>query len=161
MVSSKDGTLIYPSVTGTVANIDPTRLSQINKLIKIDNIHLKTAPSTTDPLFPIGSGGGDTFLLRPAVSGTAEQIGDTSPSPSLTPFQYPVSGTSRAIYTFTKVIQFSPRGEARINNTSYNIEPVIEIGLQAAHGSVVSTTSKNVLALQVTGLAGNVAIYRR
>jgi hypothetical protein len=161
MVSSKDGTQIYTSGTGPSTNIDPTRLSQINKLIKVNNLHLKTAPSTKDPVFPIGQGGGDTFLLRPAVSGTAEQIGDTSPGPSLTPFQFPVSGTNPAIYTFTKVIQFSPRGEARMNNTSYNLEPLIEIGLEAAHGNMVNTTGSNVVALQVTGLAGNVTIYRR
>jgi hypothetical protein len=48
-----------------------------------------------------------------------------------------------------------------MNNTSYNLEPLIEIGLEAAHGNMVNTTGSNVVALQVTGLAGNVTIYRR
>ena len=154
--------MIYSSVT-TSTNIDPTRLSQINALIKINGVHLKTAASTSDPIFPLGLGGGDTFLLRPAVSGTAVQIGDTSPSPSLTPFQYPVSsGTNAAaVYTFTKVIQFSPRGEALMNDTAYSMQPLIEVGLQPAHGNVINTNSTNVVAVQVTGLAGNVEIYRR
>ena len=41
--------------------IDPTKLGQVLKLVKIDNVHL--------PLFAIGSGTGDTFDTRPASSG--------------------------------------------------------------------------------------------
>src|SRR5438094_8233152 len=37
IVASKDGTNVYGSGTGT---IDPTKLTQVGKLIKIDNVHL-------------------------------------------------------------------------------------------------------------------------
>src|SRR6478735_7420891 len=40
IVASKDGTYIYdPNDAGTENFIDPTRLTQVGKLIKIDNIH--------------------------------------------------------------------------------------------------------------------------
>src|SRR5437660_7716583 len=57
VVASKDGTNVYGS--GTVV-IDPTKLLQVGKLIKIDNIHL--------PLFALGTGMGDTFDARPSPS---------------------------------------------------------------------------------------------
>ena len=167
VVASKDGTVIYT----TLAPIDPTRLVQINKLVKIDNVHLKTAGAT----FPIGTGGTNstgtaiTFDTRPAVDATdgTAQIGDSSPPASPTPFQYPVGSPAPAAqYTFTKAIQFSPRGEASVTSfiapaTKYQPRAIVEIGLQPTHGNAVDVNSKNVVAVQVTGMVSNVKIYRR
>jgi type II secretory pathway pseudopilin PulG len=164
IVSSIDGTTIYSKVASPATALDPARLIQVGKLIKVDNIHLKTASSTSDPVFPIGNGTGDTFATRPAVTGSTAQIGDTSPNATLTPFQYPVASSTPAPtpkYIFTKAIQFSPRGEARVNNNNYSLKPVIEIGLQPARGNTPDAAGKNVAAIQVTGIAGNVKIYRR
>lgn len=154
-VASKDGMMIYDP--DKPAYIAPTRLLQVGKLVKIDNTHLKTAGSGD---FPIGSGGGgDTFDARPAVSGTAAQIGDTSPPDSPAPFQYPVGNAATAQYIFTKVIQFSPRGEVRVNTSP--LSPVLEVGLQPAHGTAVDTANKDLAAVQISGIAGNVKIFRR
>lgn len=161
VVASKDGTVIYTAS----AAIDPTRLVQINKPVKIDNVHLKTAGAT----FPIGTGTGTTFDTRPAVDATdgTAQIGDTSPPDSQTPFQYPVgSPAPTAQYTFKKAIQFSPRGEASVTSfkapaTKYQPRAIVEIGLQPTHGNAVDVNSKNVVAVQVTGIVSNVKIYRR
>lgn len=59
VVASTDGTNIYGSNTGT---IDPTKLRQVGKLVKIDNVHL--------PLFAVCSGtcAGDAFDTRPLCS---------------------------------------------------------------------------------------------
>jgi len=58
IVASKDGTTVYnPNSTSNPDPIDPTRLTQVAKLAKIENIHL--------PLFAVGSGTGDTFDTRP------------------------------------------------------------------------------------------------
>lgn len=163
MVASRDGTTIYdPSgVASPATPIDPGRLIQIHKLVKIENMHLKTASAASEAVFPRGSGTGDAFKTRPSVSGATAQIGDSSPSASLTPFQYPVgSGDRAAQYLFGKVIQFSPRGEARVNNTNYSLKPVVEIGLQPARGNVVDATNRNVAAVQVTGLLGQVKVYQ-
>src|SRR5882757_2995459 len=62
IVASKDGTNLgadaSSSATGTENFIDATKLVQVNKLVKIDNVHL--------PLFALGTGTGDTFDARPS-----------------------------------------------------------------------------------------------
>jgi len=174
-VASKDGTNIYGSNTGI---IDPTKLSQIGKLVKIDNVHLA--------LFAVGSGTGDTFDTRPALqfdptagynySRFGELNGaipNTAPYTTPYNFQYPVGNpTPAAQYTFTKLIQCNPLGEVRVNGNSYQVRVVVEIGLVQTHANQVPTPisgagtstaaySGNVVALQITGFGGNVKIYRR
>jgi type II secretory pathway pseudopilin PulG len=175
IVASKDGTNIYGSNTGT---IDPTRLIQVGKLVKIDNVHL--------PLFAVGSGTGDSFDIRPAVQydptggynySRFGELNNGAPNtaPYTTPynFQYPVGNPApTAQYTFAKLLQINPRGESRVNGNTYDIRRVVEIGLIATHGSAVpaptsgggtstATYSGNVVAVQISGIGSNVKIYRR
>lgn len=154
IVASKDGTVMYdPNNPST--SLDPTRLTQIGRLTKIDNVHLWT--HTDNP-----AGTGSTFDTRPAIP-TPYCIGDLSPSPSDTYFQYPVGNPAPALqYKFVKAVQFSPGGEARINNNYYSLQPAAEIGLEPMHGSVPpNVTPANMVAIQFTGVGGNVRIYRR
>jgi prepilin-type N-terminal cleavage/methylation domain-containing protein len=157
IVASKNGTMLYTGnlVSSVILDPDSTTLIQVGKLIKIDNFHLKTfaAPTSTPPP--------DNFETRPSVASTAAQIGDTAPpNPSLT-FHYPV-GSASPQYTFTKVVQFSPRGEAVVTNNNYSLAVVSEIGVEPTHGATVpATTPPNIVAVQVTGVGGNVEIYRR
>ena len=153
IVASKDGTIIYDP--NSLAAIDPTRLTHVGKLIKLQNVHLTT--------FTDGSGTGSTFDTRPPVTYDTARIGDrTPPSPSLTPFQYPVgTPTPTAQYTFLKAIQFSPRGEARINNNNFTLKTAAEVGLRQAHGAAVDTVNPNVVAIQFSAISGNTKIYRR
>jgi len=160
VAASKDGTTVYNPNNPT--RIDPTRLIQVGKLTKIDNIHLAT--------FTDGSGTGATFDTRPAVTYDTARIGDlTPPDPSLTPFQYPVGNPAPpAQYQFVKAIEFSPRGEARIDNSNYTLKTVAEVGIVPTHGNTAPTPSPgprqypgNVAAVQFTGVGGNVRIYRR
>jgi len=145
MVASRDGTKIYNPTS--LSALPEGSLIPVNKLVKIDNMHLKT--------FSAGTGTGGGFDARPVVGGIGAQIGDTSPSvDSETPF-------TTGQYTFTKAIEFNPRGEARVNNADSALQPVVEIGLQPAHGSSPDDASRNVAAVQVTGVAGNVKIFRR
>ena len=157
IVASKNGTMLYTGNLGSPVTLDPTSpapLIQIGKLTKIDNAHLKTFPAATATPPP------DTFDTRPAVASTASQIGDTvPPNPSLT-FHYPV-GTSPGQYTFTKIVQFNPRGEGVIDNSNYTMTPVSEIGIQPTHGTSVDTNSTNFVAIQFTGFGGSVKIYRK
>src|SRR6266481_5942490 len=94
IVASKDGTKVYTTATSPAVTIEPTRLSQVYKLMKIDGIHLRA--------FAAGSGTGTTFDTRPPYSIGNSQIGDNQPpSASLTPIQYPVgSPAPPAQYTF-------------------------------------------------------------
>jgi prepilin-type N-terminal cleavage/methylation domain-containing protein len=175
IVASKDGTKVYAANS---TSIDPTRLIQVGKLVKIENIHL--------PLFAIGSGTGETFETRAALQNDPvaaynysrfgeinAAIPNTAPYTNTQfPFWYPLSAVSQgqAQYYFQKTLQFSPTGECRINST-YDVRKVIEVGLLQTHGTAVpppiggggSTLiyTGNVAAVQITGFGGHVKIYRR
>jgi prepilin-type N-terminal cleavage/methylation domain-containing protein len=152
IVASKDGTMIYTAPVTIVTALPPANLIQVGKPTKIDNthlLHLQSYPPTTPT--------SDTFGTRPAVSSTAAQLGDDTPPNPILRFQYPLGSTPQ--YTFSKMVQFNPRGEAVIDNSNYTYTPVSEIGFQPTHGSALSTS--NVGAIQLTGLGGDVKIYRR
>ena len=153
IVASKDGTTVYDP--NNLAAIDATKLIQVAKLTKIDNVHLWTHTDTP-------SGTGLTFDMRPNV-GSTYCIGDSTPANSATPFQYPVANpAASAQYTFRKALQFSPRGEVRINNDGNFPQRAAEIAVEPTHGaSVPATIPANVAAIQINGFAGDVRIYRR
>jgi type II secretory pathway pseudopilin PulG len=159
-VASKDGSEVYDlSGLGSV-DMDPNgiRLVQVGKLMKLDNMHLRT--------FPNGTGGGETFPARPSPSPSGSndaKIGDTSPLDSQRYFHYPPTGTEGAAqYKFKKMIQFNPRGECRPQNDSYAMSTILEVGVQPIHGTVALALDdpKN-CAVQLTGFDGNVKIYQK
>jgi prepilin-type N-terminal cleavage/methylation domain-containing protein len=163
IVASKDGTIIYnPSNLGQQDLT--TSLIQVGKLTKIDNVHLWTHTDT-----PTGTG--SDFPGRPNVASTY-CIGSSSPSASTTPFRYPVGNPAPPVQypAFVKVIQFSPRGEARINNSTLNangtevfpLQTAAEIAVEPTHGATVpGSVPANVVAIQFTGVGGSVMIYRK
>jgi Tfp pilus assembly protein FimT len=161
IVASNDGTIAYDPTNLGQQDLT-TKLTQVGKLTKIDNVHLWTHADT-----PLGTG--STFDTRPNVASTY-CIGDTSPSNSTTPFQYPVGNPAPAAqYTFVKAVQFSPRGEARINNSTANsgveffpLQTAAEIAIEPTHGATApASVPANVVAIQFTGIGGNVRIYRK
>jgi prepilin-type N-terminal cleavage/methylation domain-containing protein len=176
IVASKDGTTVYnPNSSLNPDPIDPTKVTQVNKLVRIDNIHL--------PLFAVGSGTGETFDTRPVLQFDGFGVGyndsrfgeinlsGTQAAPTTNsqfPFQYPVGNPAPAAqYTFRKTLQFNPRGECSINST-YKMRRVVEIGLVATRGNSAPTPSPspgiypgNVVAIQFSGVGGNFKIYRR
>ncbi len=169
IAASRDGTTVYnPNSTSNPDPIDPARLMQVAKLVKIENIHL--------PLFAVGSGTGDNFDTRPTLQFDPVGVGyndsrfgeinlsgnQSAPTTnSRFPFQYPVGSPAPAAqYTFRKTLQFNPRGECSINST-YKMRRVVEIGLQPTHGNITDTNTRNVIAIQFSGIGGNFKIYRR
>jgi len=177
IVASKDGTNVYGGsvCAGSPGTICPEKLAQVGKLTRIDNVHL--------PLFTICQSNctGGTFDTRPAVQndfGTYNysRFGELNAAPPNTAplttphnFQYPVGNPAPAAqYTFSKLLQFSPRGESWVNGDSYVIRRIVEIGLIQTHGNVAPTPTPstgnyvgNVAAVQINGFAGDVRIYRR
>lgn len=175
-VASIDGTTVYGPTPGAM---DPTRLRQVAKLTKINNVHL--------PLLAVGTETGDTFETRPAVQfePTAgynySRFGELNSLPPHTapytnspyPFQYPLGNPAPTPqYTFVRTLQFSPRAESRINGNNYDVRRVVEIGLLQTHGNTVpiaangagtstATYQGNVIAVQVSGLGSVVKIYRK
>jgi type II secretory pathway pseudopilin PulG len=181
IVASKDGTDLgadaSSSLTGTENFIDAMKLVQVNKLVKIDNVHL--------PLFALGTGTGDTFDARPsptpATDAPFSRFGELNALPPNTapyeptnggltkfPFQYPVGNPVPTWqYRFRRTLRFSPTGESRINST-YDARRFVELGLLQTHGNLTHTPSPgpgqypgNVIAIQIGGIGGNVRIYRR
>jgi hypothetical protein len=146
IVASKDGTNVATSGT-----IDSTKLIQVGKLTKVENVHI-----ANDLPSPTGTLPGTTFDSRPALASSTYSIGNTANS--TTPFQYPLGGTQ---YTFLKAVQFSSDGEARVNNSTNALQTAAEIGLRQTHGSTVDTNSPNVVAIQFGGVGGDVIIYRK
>jgi prepilin-type N-terminal cleavage/methylation domain-containing protein len=151
IVASTDGTNL---ASGNAA-IDPTKLIQVGKLTKIGNLHLAT--------FTDGSGTGSTFDTRPPVTFNGTQYTLAGIANSTTPFQYPVgSPAPPSQYTFLKAVQFSPRGEAQVNNNTNSLQTAAEIAFEPTHGATVpASIPANVVAVQFTGLGGAVKIYRR
>jgi prepilin-type N-terminal cleavage/methylation domain-containing protein len=190
IVASNDGTNLgadpSSSATGTNNYIDRTRLIQVTKLVKIENVHL--------PLFAVCTSNcnGGAFDTRPAIQSdpfvgyNASRFGEINASGPNTapydttnngltkfPFWYPLSATSQAQaqYTFRRTLRFGPSGESRINST-YDMRPVIEVGLLQTHGTATPVPSGgagtstvsfsgNVTAVQITGMGSDVNIYRR
>jgi prepilin-type N-terminal cleavage/methylation domain-containing protein len=159
IVASKDGTTVYDP--NNLTTINPTKLIQVGKLTKIDNAHMLTHQDTPDQT-------GQTLDTRPNVA-TTYCIGNSSPPATATPFQYPVGNPAPSPqYTFMKALQFSPGGEARVNNNSNSLQKTAEVGLTQTHGTFPSIPplvngkyAGNVVAIQVSGIGGGVIIYRK
>src|SRR5437660_12813991 len=63
-------------------------------------------------------------------------------------------------YTFRKTVLFAPSGEVYVTGqvasngaTGYVVVPVVEIGVEPAHGTSVDTNSPTRVAIQITGMA--------
>jgi len=189
IVASQDGTRYsdnvisssQPEAFGTdssSASSNKTALVQVAPLLKLSNVHMvaanngnSTGNNPSRPGVPSAYQVGDP-VGAPNNSGGpfAQHIGCTGPNP--TTFAYPlaVAGvTSTAQYTFAKIIEFNPQGEASkiVENVFSGPGPQseIEIALQTTHGSAVdplysSANAPNAGAvIQVEGLTGQSRLY--
>lgn len=115
---------------------NPAILLQVGKLIKVDNTHLSVIPAPS-PSRPSVSNeyqvGAPDFTFHPPDFGT-------TPVANPTTFNYPLNAVAPdIIYTFTKIIEFGPRGEAlKIVDLPTQL---LEIGLQSTHGNTVDASS--------------------
>ncbi len=155
IVASKDGTRGYDITSPSLPNPawinynNGANLVAISKLQYLDNIHLAGA------LTMAGN------MARPNVSSNGYLIGNAPAS--VTPFDWPLgSALNGGQYSFQKVINFDPQGVARIqySTNADTISPYTEVGLQRTHGATVDVGSPNVVAIQLSGVGGTVAIYR-
>jgi prepilin-type N-terminal cleavage/methylation domain-containing protein len=147
-VASADGTQIYAD-GATAAPLPTASLVQIDRLIRVQNIHV------TDLGAP--AGGSTPLANRPngAYAGTtSEQYGINSDSSETTPYPFVLGA-----YTFYKTIRFSPTGEASIDGNS-ELRRIGEIDLRPTHGTNLSQNSPNVVAIQFTGIGGGIQTYR-
>ncbi len=152
-VASKDGTKIFDD-DDTSATLPADRITQVGTLVKVEQVHLADLGAPA---------GGDTKTLdgRPNLAYTNPGPPNdhfsriSSESADKTKFVFTAQG-----YTFYKTLRFSPHGELNINGVS-DFKRVVEIGLKSTRGPVVETTNPNVIAIQITGIGGNVKLYRK
>jgi prepilin-type N-terminal cleavage/methylation domain-containing protein len=173
-VASKDGTTSCQDPNSNTSNRIPltaTLITQIGKLVKIEEIHVTDigAPASPTPVpTPEASSLDARSGLPYYIPGTAtlDPLGyqkrinseDTHSPDNQTLYPFVAEG-----YTFYKTIRFSPRGEASINisTPTDTLRNPAEIGLRPTHGDAVDSSTPNVVAIQFTGVAGNVKIYKR
>ena len=131
------------SKDGTRNGTNSSNLVPLSKLRRIENVHLQ------DSLPNSGA------MTRPAVA-DACRVGNAN-------FQVDVSYQNAfkaaSGYSFTKIIQFDPRGTASIPSATVSVPHWMEIGLVGARGNSVAGTS-NCAALVLGGVTGSAKIYR-
>jgi len=167
IVAANDGTPGCQDPASSTSNrlpLIPSQISQVGKLVKIENIHVtdigpppspaaSTPPDSNSiagrPDFPYTSGS-PAFDYQNRISSD-----DNHSSFNQTLYPFVAQG-----YTFHKTVRFNPRGEANINGT-YVLRRVAEIGLKPAHGTVVDLNSPNVAAIQFSGVTGKCQVYRK
>lgn len=156
IVASKDGTDVATGRNDVSRTIPADRLIQLGRITKLENVHMVDigAPLGGDsnslegrPAFPY-----DDSDARNAGNSRSARISSESSDSS----RFPFVGTS---YTFHKTIRFNPRGEGTVNGN--DLRPYVEIGLRPTYGKTVNNDTPNVVAIQMTGIAGNVKIFRR
>ena len=137
-MGSMDGTRNF------VRQDDPSKsnLIPLTKLRRIENMHIE------DSLPNSGT------MSRPPVD-DACRVGNDA---FLAQNSFTVPGNSSG-GTFTKIIQFDPRGTASIQSGTVSIPHWMEIGLVAARGSAV-VSKTNCAALVLDGVTGSAKIYR-
>ena len=145
IVASKDGTNLWSANNA----LPPASLTQVGKMITLNNIHIgDTGAPQSD---------GTEFESRATVDDDhrISTSGNTS-------YPFTVQGT-----TFSKWIQFSPRGEALVHGGGFSIVKAAEVGVLPTHGTALAVTQSgnlwlgNVAAIQIGGFTGDVRIYRR
>lgn len=148
IVASQDGTNLWTANSSLPA----ASLTQVGKMVTINNIHIgdTLAPQPLPSPAP-------EFETRPAVDSNHR----ISSAP-ITDYPFTVQQTN-----FKKWIQFSPRGEALVNGGGFSIVNYLEVGVLPTHGTALAVTQSgsvypgNLAAIQISGLGGNIRIYRR
>jgi prepilin-type N-terminal cleavage/methylation domain-containing protein len=155
--------------------LNQVQLVQVDNLLKLNNTHLAT-------LNQAQNGAAASFPTRPGVA-PAYQVGDptfaqhAAASGAMianpTTFTYPLTVNQKAPanlqYTFSKIIEFDPRGEAsKIDENTFSgpgPQAVMEFGIQPAHGNIIDSryTGANAThaaaVAQIEGISGKVRIF--
>ena len=140
IVASKNGTDLG---TGGGPPVDITSgVTPVGKLMRIDNVDIGDTGTPTND--------GTEFESRPTVI-AAYKVS----SSGNTDYPFTVQQT-----TFNRWIRFSPRGEAVVKGGATQVTQYAEVGVLPTHDTTLAPTP-NIVAIQISGLGGNVRIYRR
>ena len=154
VVASKDGTDLGTSVNQVGNRVDITPgLTPVGKIMKLENAHIGDTGTPQPSPSPAPE-----FETRAAVN-VNYRIG-ASGSQYDSDYYFLEQGTQ-----FDRWIRFSPRGETVVKGGSTQITQYAEVGLLPTHATTMAVSinpaSGNLVAIQISGLGGNVRIYRR
>jgi type II secretory pathway pseudopilin PulG len=154
VVASKEGSDLGTSINQVGNRVDITaRVTAVGKVMRLDNTHI-----------------GDTGTPQSSPSPAPEF--ETRPSVNIN-YRIGASGTQydsdyyfiEQETQFDRWIRFSPRGEAVVKGGATQITQYAEVGLLPTHGTTLAASinpaSGNLVAIQISGIGGNVRIYRR
>ena len=154
--ASNDGTRIYDPASEDIATSWQTAVREGRRLVAIGKLRSFDGARLTGQLPRVGG------LSRPTVYSPDDRIGSMYRD-AATPLNYPLESAndaSRQQYTFTRVIEFDPRGCPHVvySANADTLAQYLEIGL----GEWVpnGATNGNVAAIQIDGLSGAVTVYR-
>jgi prepilin-type N-terminal cleavage/methylation domain-containing protein len=143
VVATRDGTRAGTNESGQfVSNV-----IAVSKAMTYDNVHL-AVPGETAVGGMAGRPSGETVMQLGAVTTSAS-------------FTWPPPGGTA--HTFVKVIEFDPRGVARLQTRvpfDASIGDYTEIFLIPAKGNVPLLNSPNQAAVQIDGVTGVTRLYR-
>jgi Tfp pilus assembly protein FimT len=169
VVASKDGTRQFNYATSnqgsdwTANYSNGANLFAIGKLQRYENLHF--IPVDFGSWTPTDHPNSNMARFQP--TGPPYILGNAASS-SVTPFSWPLgSALGNGQYNFTRVIYFDPTGTARIatSTNADSIVQVMEIDLQASHGTAVAGLPSNQdvgnhSAIQIAPMSGEVRVYR-
>jgi len=158
VVASKNGTSNRTSGADPARTLETTgpasEVTQIGRVMRLANVHLADIgqPSGGDPTTLAGR---PDSPYQDAFSRISSETGEKA--------KFPFTAQN---YTFWKTIRFNPKGEAMLgvdrgagNASTDDLVPALEIGLRPTNGNVPDN-GPNVGAVQISGITGNVTIYR-
>ena len=151
VVASKDGTDLGTSVNQVGSRVEiTTGVTPVAKVMTLGNAHIGDTGTPTN--------NGTDFESRASVN-INYRIGATGTQYN-SDYYFIEQGTQ-----FDRWIRFSPRGEAVVKGGDTQITQYAEVGLLPTHGTMlaagINPPSGNLVAIQISGFAGNVRIYRR
>lgn len=158
-VSATEPHAFYPPAASPTpipaSDSNQVRLTQVGAIRRIENTDLVVLPAATPPRPAVAlqyQVAADEFAMHPPTLGSAPVLNPTS-------FNYPLAAVAPNIeYTFTKIIEFNPRGEAmKIVDLPTQL---VEIGLRPTHGNITDTRTPNVFAVQLSCATGKVKMFR-
>jgi hypothetical protein len=152
VVASKNGTDLGTSVNQSPGNrVDiTTGVAPVGKVMRLENAHIGDTGTPTPDGTDFESRTGVNINYRIGAAGTQYDSD-----------YYFIEQRTQ----FDRWIRFSPRGEAVVKGGNTQIAQYAEVGLLPTHGTIlaasVNPASGNVVAIQISGLGGDVRIYRR
>lgn len=139
LLASKTGT--DPSPWANYGTVPNAQIDLIGRPRTFSQIRLEEAATFRDDKIPGLTGKSGVTLDNTPANGTAV-------------FGVKVPGVASPV-NFTRVIQFTPGGEARVSSS---VIDVIEFGIHPTRGTVAD--NNNVAVLRVNGLTGQTTVYR-